>query len=525
MKSGRSLTTPLALLAFAAALSVGSCRDETPESVVTVPRPPKVTPDYVGIVIPPNIAPLNFVIREPGRKYQARIHSAAGGTIEVVRRTGEIVIPPNRWRDLLTHNAGQELHVDVCVKTQAGTWSRYETIVNTIAAEQIDPYLVYRYMTPSSYAGKPLRLCQRNLESFEEETVLDAKSFGDGCVHCHSFIGNSPDKILIGMRHISLPSATLYGHDGRVEKIGTKFGYTAWHPSGKIVAYSVNDVRQFFHNARTEIHDVVDLDSAIFYYDIAEAKIKTAPALADKKRLETYPAWTPDGKVLYFCSAPLLWAGTETVPPPRYREVKYDLMRISYDVVTDRWGPLETVLSAADTGRSILLPRVSPDGRFLLFCMAEYGCFPIFQPTSDLYLMDLRTGVYRKMPLNSEYAEAWHSWSSNSRWIAFSSKREDGVFTRTFLSHVDADGRAGKPFLLPQGRASFYDSCYCVYNMPELVAGPVPVDTKALVRAIVGSTQIHVDSVTGATPKTKGTEGNGSGRKTEDIRPEAVADP
>ncbi len=398
------------------------------------------------------------------------------------------------------------MYVDVCIKTEAGTWNRYQTIVNTIAAEEIDPYLVYRYMTPSSYAGKPLRICQRNLESFEEETVLDTKSFGDGCVHCHSFIGNSPGKILIGMRHITLASATLYGHEGRVDKIGTKFGYTAWHPSGRIVAYSVNDVRQFFHNARTEIHDVVDLDSAIFYYDIAAAKIKTAPALADKKRLETYPAWTPDGKVLYFCSAPLLWATSETPPPPRYREVKYDLMRISYDLETDRWGPLETVLSAADTGRSILLPRVSPDGRFLLFCMAEYGCFPIFGPTSDLYLMDLRTGSYRPLPINSEYAEAWHSWSSNSRWIAFSSKREGGVFTRPFISHVDADGQFAKPFLPPQRSPSFYDSCYCVYNMPELVTGPVPVDPKTLVRAAVGSTQIHVDSITGATPKVNGAE-------------------
>jgi len=506
MQSGRSLVTPLALLAFAAAWSVGSCRDETPESVVAVPRPPQVVPDYAGIVVPPNIAPLNFVIREPGRKYQVRIHCAAGATIEIVSRTGEIVIPPDRWKDLLTRNAGKELHVDVCVKTHTGTWNRYETIVNTIAAEGIDPYLVYRYMTPSSYAGKPLRLCQRNLESFEEDTVLDARSFGDGCVHCHSFIGNSPAKILIGTRHISLPSATLYGHEGRVDKIGTKFGYTAWHPSGKIVAYSVNDVRQFFHNAQTEIHDVIDLDSAIFYYDVAEAEIKTAPALADKKRLETYPAWTPDGKVLYFCSAPLLWSGTEKVPPARYREVRYDLMRISYDLETDRWGPVETVLRAADTGRSILLPRVSPDGRFLLFCMTEYGCFPIYQPTSDLYLMDLRTGAYRPLPVNSDYAEAWHSWSSNSRWIVFSSKRDGGLFTRPFLSHIDAEGQAGKPFLLPQRRASFYDSCYCVYNMPELVTGPVPVDPKALVRAIVGSAQIPVDSVTGATPKAKRTE-------------------
>ena len=477
-----------------------------------MPRQPSITPDYAGIVVPPNLAPLNFVIREPGRRFQATIRSVAGKAIEVVSGTGEIVIPPKRWRDLLAHNAGRELYVDVCAKTQAGTWDRYETIVNTIAAEKIDPYLVYRYMTPSSYAGKPLRICQRNLESFEEQIVLDARSFGDGCVHCHSFIGNSPDQILIGMRHMTLPSATLYGHEGRVDKIGAKFGYTAWHPSGRIVAYSVNDVRQFFHNAQAEIHDVIDLDSAIFYYDVAAAKVKKTPALADKKQLETYPAWTPDGKFLYFCSAPLLWASTETPPPPCYREVKYDLLRLSYDVETDRWGAVEMVLRAVDTGRSILLPRVSPDGRFLLFCMAEYGCFPIFQPTSDLYLMDLQTGAYRKAPINSEHADAWHSWSSNSRWIAFSSKSQGGVFTRTFLSHVDADGQVSKPFVLPQRAPCFYDSCYCVYNMPELVTGPVPVDTKALVRAIFDSAPTQVDSVTGATLKASDAEAYRTGQ-------------
>jgi len=500
IRSNRSFMNPLTILAFAATLSACSCRDKVHPSVVEVPRMPKVSPDYVDIVIPPNIAPLNFVIREPGRKYQARVYSVTGGIIEVISKTGEIVIPQNRWRDLLAQNVGQELYFDVCVEKDDGIWSRYQTIVNTIAVEKIDPYLVYRCMTPSSYAGKRMLICQRNLENFEEADVFDTQSFEGGCIHCHSFIDQKPDQILIGVRRPSLPSVTLYGHEGQVDKIGTKFGYTAWHPSGKVVAYSVNDVRQFFHSVRTEIHDVIDIDSAIFYYDIKEARIKTVPALADKKRLETYPAWTPDGKVLYFCSAPLLWTGTEIFPPERYREVKYDLMRIRYDIETDRWGTLETVLSADDTGLSILLPRVSPDGRFLLFCMAEYGCFPIYQPTSDLYLMDLQTGAYHKAPINSEYAEAWHSWSSNSRWIAFSSKRTGGVFTRILISYVDTDGQSSKPFLSPQKSPLFYDSCYYVYNMPELIAGSVPVDTKTLVRATLSSKQIHIDSITGATP-------------------------
>lgn len=506
MQLNGCVTKRLAVLTLVVTVSVCSCREEVPESVAAVARPPAIRPDYAGVVLPPNIGPLNFIIDESGQRFRATIHSAVGDPIAVTSTSGEIVIPPSRWKDLLTRNAGKELYVDVCVKTEDGTWNQYERIVNTIAAETIDSHLVYRYMTPSSYFPKPMQIVQRNLESSEDETVLDTESFDKGCAHCHSFIGNDPDKMLLGTRSTSFPSATLYAHDRKVEKIGAKFGYTAWHPSGKMVTYSVNDVRQFFHSAQPEIHDVIDFDSAIFYYDVEGAKVKMTPAIADKKRLETYPAWTPDGKYLYFCSAPMLWTETPDVLPERYRDIKYDLMRISYDVTTDRWGTLETVLSAAQTGRSILLPRVSPDGRFLLFCMTDYGCFPIYQPSSDLYLMNLKTGMYDKARVNSEHAEGWHSFSSNGRWITFSSKRQDGVHTRPFLAHVDANGQMGKPFVLPQPSPSFYDACFYVYSLPELIAGPVTVDSEALTRAILSPTQIAVNSLTGATPKTDSTK-------------------
>jgi Tol biopolymer transport system component len=226
------------------------------------------------------------------------------------------------------------------------------------------------------------------------------------------------------------------------------------------------------------------------------------PELADKDQLETYPSWSPDGKHLYYCSAPILWKDRSAVPPENYDKVQYDLRRISYDVETDRWGQAETVLSAARTGRSILLPRVSPDGRFLLFCMCRYGCFPIYQPSSDLYLMDLATKQYRRLEINSEFSESWHSWSSNSRWIAFSSKRQGGLFTRTYFSYVDDAGKVHKPFVLPQESPSYYDSLLETYSVPELITGPVPVGASKLARASRAqpgtSPQIPI---TGASPK------------------------
>ncbi|MGB2865408.1 MAG: hypothetical protein WBC05_18910, partial [Sedimentisphaerales bacterium] len=284
----------------------------------------------------------------------------------------------------------------------------------------------------------------------------------------------------------------------------SKWGYTAWHPSGKLAVYSINKVRQFFHTGRIEVRDVVDLDSALVCYMVEEQKAVCPPQLSDKNQLETYPAWSPDGKYLYYCSAPVLWKDRNTVPPENYEKLKYDLCRVSYDVSSNSWGQVETVLSAEETGLSILLPRISPDGRFLLFCMCEYGCFPVYQSSSDLYIMDLSTGEYRSAAVNSKYSESWHSWSSNSRWIAFSSKRQDGLFTRTYLSYVDNDGKLHKPFILPQRDPEYYDSLLETYSVPELITGRIKVGKSLLGRAARGKESISVDvPITSATPKVK----------------------
>jgi Tol biopolymer transport system component len=297
-------------------------------------------------------------------------------------------------------------------------------------------------------------------------------------------------------------SSTLLARHGSVSKIGAKWGYTAWHPSGTVVVYSLNDVRQFFHAGRPEVRDVVDLDSALVCYLVEEQRAVCPAPLAEKDRLETYPAWSPDGQYLYFCSAPILWKDRNQVPPENYDKVKYDLRRVPYDVQTQQWGPAETVLFAEQTGLSILLPRISPDGRFLLFCMCAYGCFPAFQPSSDLYLMDLATRKYQRLAINSEDSESWHSWSSSSRWIAFSSKRQGGLFTRTYLSYVDADGQAHKAFVLPQQDPGYYDSLMETYSVPELVRGPVQAGRTSLARAARANAAITVEiPLTMATPK------------------------
>lgn len=529
MRKLRRYLLPLLLVVpFAGVLIYVLCERKADSAAVPgqcspVGRLPRIQPDYGQTVIPPNIAPLNFLVQESGTHYFIRIYSRQGRPIEVLSRSAKIAIPERPWHKLLEHNRGQELHFDIFVKpqptkpseeTQNAQWNKFLSVTSKIAGENIDNYLVYRKIHPACGAWAEMGVYQRNLHSFEESLVLNNGYFGDGCLNCHTFCANQPDKMLIAIRSAEYGSPELLVKDGVINKIGTKFGYASWHPSGRVVAYSINEISQFFHSARDEVRDVIDLDSLLAYYLVDSKTAKTSPNISKKDRLETYPSWSPDGQYLYFCSAPLWWSQRNAIPA-RYNEIKYDLLRISYDLDRDQWGELETILSAKDTGLSILLPRISPDGRWLLFCMCEYGCFPVYQQSSDLYMMDLKTlapvsrqedagrqFAYKRLDINSDQSESWHSWSSNSRWIAFSTKRQSGVFTRIYLAYVDEAGNVCKPLLLPQKDPTYYDSCLWTYSVPELIAEPVRFTKEKLARVLRGSQKISVAMpITMATPK------------------------
>jgi Tol biopolymer transport system component len=237
-------------------------------------------------------------------------------------------------------------------------------------------------------------------------------------------------------------------------------------------------------------------------YIVEKHAVVTVPQIFQETALETWPCWSPDGKYLYFSSAPLLWSDFKTIPPDNLDKVRYSLMRVSYDETRDVWGGVDTVLSANQTSASITQPRISPDGKFVVFCRHEYGPSPYLQKSSDLFIMDLGTGHVEPLAINSEWSESWHSWSSNGRWLAFSSKRNSGILGRIYLCHIDSCGKAAKPFILPQTDPGFYDSFIKVYNIPEFSTSRFTVRQQDLVSAIRSSEKldVNVPAVTGATP-------------------------
>ena len=276
----------------------------------TIDRLPQIYPDYTETVVPPNIAPLNFQINEEGKSFFIQIQAANGNPIEISSENSKVIIPIKQWKELLSQNRGKEIQFKIFKEDINGKWGLFKSITNRIAKENIDSHLAYRLIHPGHNLWKKLGIYQRNLENFDEKPILINRVTDESCMNCHSFCNNDPNRMLLHLR-VGPASGTLIYNNGKLIKVDTKTkfnnpgAYPAWHPSGKIIAMSVNKLSLFFH-AVGEPRDVLDHKSDIILYLIDSNMITTCPEIADPERLETFPAWSPDGNYLYFCSSPKL---------------------------------------------------------------------------------------------------------------------------------------------------------------------------------------------------------------------------
>jgi hypothetical protein len=455
-------------------------------------RLPRIEPDYTGITLPPNIAPLNFKLVEPCRSYLAEFSSKNGEPIYVGGSGSSVRIPQGKWRKLLEANRGEPLHIMLYFRDSSGRWLAARAIEDTIAAASIDRFVTYRVLNSFYNFFSTIRIDERNLESFRERVLLNSANHSFWCCNCHTPLTNDPRTFAVQSRSKEFGSSTLIARNGRITTVSSRLGYTAWHPSGRLIAFSVYKVEQCFHAIGRTLIDMYDDNASIVIYNTAKNALDPVPALADRRFLQTWPAWSADGRYLYFCAAPVLWSDFTKSPPDNYDKVKYSLCRIRYNEAGNSWGGVDTLLSSGETGLSISQPRPSPDGRFLLFCMHDRGAYPHTRKSSDLYMMDLESKKFSRLDINSEYSESWHGWSSNGRWMLFSSKRGGGIFTRVYFSHVDGSGRAHKPFIMPQEDPAFYDSFVKCYNVPEFAVASVTFDQRDLLRAIRSRIKINV---------------------------------
>jgi WD40 repeat protein len=442
---------------------------------------PKITPDYSDLIIPVNIAPLNFIIEEEGDAYFAEIGSRSGASIRVSSSDGTIKIPEKKWKQLLAENNNQQIEYKIFVQKD-DVWEQFRAFTNYVSDSQVDPFLYYRLLYPGYESWSEISIMQRSLESFKERAVVENNAVDQNCVNCHAFNQQNPDDFMFHMR--GSMGGTYFVSDGDLEKFNLKTSemengavYPRWHPSGKYVAFSSNKVVQQFHSMESKKIEVSDLNSTLILFDKDKNEIMDIPVNAEKMFMDTYPEWSPDGEYLYFCRARQIEPGYD------YRDIRYDLYRVHFDAETRKFAMAELVFDASAHSKSVSFPRVSPDGKSLVFTYHDYGCFPIWHKEADLYLVNLENLQTNRMDLNSEFTDSYHSWSSNGRWMVFSSKRGDGLSARPYISYIDTNGKGGKPFVLPQEDPAFYNRFLKTFNIPEFAQSEISFSPGELRRA------------------------------------------
>ncbi len=456
-----------------------------PSNVTMESRLPKIYPDYTEVTIPVNICPLNFAVQEGETDAIARFTFPGG---EFIYGEGQkVLIDEEQWIEMLESAKGKEIKVEVFAKVN-GAWKGYQPFNIYVAEDSIDEYISYRAIQPSYVAYERLSINQRNITNFDEREIYNNMSVSSEkvgqCINCHSYQNYRTNNMLFHMRQGY--GGTMLVSNGELKKIDLKTDetlsagvYPSWHPTHNLIAFSTNKTGQSFHTKDLNKIEVQDTESDLILYDVDKNEVSIISELDDE--LEVFPTWTPDGKKLYFCSAHFEYYNDSIEKSAemiqRFKEVKYSLYSADFNPDTKEFSNVEMVYNAADSlNQSVTLPRVSPDGKYLLFSQAEYGCFHVWHADADIYMMDLKTRDVQKLDaVNSDRSESYPTWSSNGRWIMVDSRRDDGNYTRPYFAYFDRKGKAHKAFMLPQKDPNFYTFYLRSFNRPEFMVEPVKI--------------------------------------------------
>lgn len=455
---------------------------------------PAIFPNYAEVTVPCNIAPLNFEVKE-AKHIAVRLVNERGGEL-LCEGEPAICMDEAEWKALIA--GGGDVTVEVSVWDEAHPdGAKYCPFSIHVSKDSIDSYITYRLIPPGYEGWNQMGIYQRSLSDFEETTVLDNAADKTKCMNCHATCQGNPASAVYHVRGEG--GYTCIRHNGKEEKIdlrkvaeGRHGSHPAWHPSGRYIAFSSNNTKQIFYAKSRDKIEAFDVWSDLFVYDVESRMAILDERFTDSLHWEAYPAFSPDGKWLYFSTA------RPVHMPEQAKELHYDLVRVAFDEATGKLGQADTIYSTAQRGGTALMPRLSPDGRFLLYTVADYGAFNLYHKESNFEMMEIKTPETKTLQLpkaeekqpvvnegakggmvdgpigglidcsmiNSNDAESYHAWSSNGKWMMFSSKRIDGRYTRLFITHWDGK-QWTKPFLLPQRNPEFNTLSMMAYNVGE----------------------------------------------------------
>jgi len=204
------------------------------------------------------------------------------------------------------------------------------------------------------------------------------------------------------------------------------------------------------------------------WYDRATGQRHPLPGADDPEFVQTNGVWSPDGKYVVFARAKAIDPYPANVKmaayanDPNEAQIQYDLYRVPFN--GGKGGTAEPIAGASQNGMSNSFPKVSPDGRWIVFVQCRNG--QVMRPDSQLYIVPAEGGQARRMRANMSPMNSWHSFSPNGRWLVFSSKSR-GPYTKMYLTHIDDAGNDSPAILIDNSTAANR-----AVNLPEFVNIP-----------------------------------------------------
>jgi len=388
------------------------------------------------------------------------------------------------WADIRTLAAGQAaaIHISGCVDPECGQAVSQGQVRIEISADPVGAPILYRDvpLLPAAPEGergiiKPLpdsllpliKWRLRYLDEPHSRTVMENLPT---CANCHSVSregktlgldvdGPANNKALYGLVPLrkvsSIDKQSIVQWSNFTDGSAQRFGFMSQvSPDGKYVVTSVEvpGARSLHLGDRLFQANFPDFRFVqVFYptrgilawYSRESGKLQPLPGADDPRYVQACAFWSPDGRYLVYSRAAARDPYPAGRPAPRFAndpnepQIQYDLYRIPFR--GGRGGTPERIVGASENGMSNNFPKVSPDGKWIVFVQNRNGL--LMRPDSQLYIVPAAGGAARRLNANLSLMNSWHSFSPNGRWLVFSSKTPT-YYTRLYLTHIDRDGNS-----------------------------------------------------------------------------------
>lgn len=453
----------------------------------------RLTYPWNDTLFPPDIVAPTFVWQDgKGETWEVSVRDADGKEIVAAKATEPSWRPSEEsWKDIKKKSLERDAKVTI---SRVGGTPESTSITIRTSKDPVGDSIFYREVPlPFIKAVQdPSKIRWRYGTVDSEEAPPIVLENLPVCGNCHSFADNGSvlgldvdygnDKGGYGLLPVSShmvmdDESIITWADYERDDDEITFGLLSRvSPTGRYVVSTVKDRSVFVAMDDLMISQLFfPIKGILVVYDRETEEFFALPGADDPQYVQTNPVWSPDGKEILFArtkayrsekleqqNAALLDLSDVPEFTEEGKSFQYDIYRIPFN--EGKGGAAEPLDGAADNGMSNYFPKYSPDGKWIVFTKSED--YMLLRPDSELFIVPTRGGEARRLKNNTPRMNSWHSWSSNSRWLVFSSKM-NGPYTQLFLTHIDDEGNDTPPVLLER-----FTSSDRAANIPEFVNLP-----------------------------------------------------